>query len=210
MRRWGLALAMTAGLGISSPARAITFDFESTPAGSYTPSLAVTQDGLTLTITPEGYPGGSVVVVDNFSIPVGMGSRSVIGSQVIGVGGGGFSPLRFAFSKEIDEITFLFGDGGGDDDSPVTIHAYSAAGALLGTGTRPGPWTGFPVETMTLSFEGASYYVLSSLEFYGNNYDSIYWEVVNATPTVIPEAPVLYLLGLGLAGIGYGRGRGIF
>ncbi len=63
---------------------------------------------------------------------------------------------------------------------------------------------------MTLSFEGASYYVLSSLEFYGNNYDSIYWEVVNATPTVIPEAPVLYLLGLGLAGIGYGRGRGIF
>src|SRR5262245_59209269 len=109
------ALVALASLGsIAAPASAEQFTFEDVALGSYAPSLAVTNGSLTLTVTPEGNPGGYVIVNSEFVGVALLGLRSVVGSETSTLEGGRFSPLRFSFSAPVRAITFAFGDSGGD------------------------------------------------------------------------------------------------
>jgi len=189
---------------LAAPAAAESFTFETTPIGVYSP-LSVTDGSLTLTITTEGNPNGFIFVRDS-EVPL-LGSRSVIGSDTNPFRQ--FAPLRFTFSSPVDQITFAFGDAGGDNDSPVIIQAFNASNVLLGTLTDTyvgGVSTG---KTISGSFSAASYFILRSgtPETVPN---SIFWEVPSVTrsqQTPIPEPATVILLSTGLAGVGAANRR---
>jgi hypothetical protein len=184
-------------------AYADTFDFESTTPGYYTPSLAVTNGGVTLTVTTEGFPNG-YVDADNSGVPL-LGSVSVIGSQVDPLSSDEFAPLRFSFSAPVSAITFAFGDAGGDDDSPVVISAYNSADTLLGTLNGMYPAGDASGATLSGTFADADYFVLTSGPHTpDSNSDSIYWEVPDVTfdTSSTPEPGTFLLLGAALLGVG--------
>jgi hypothetical protein len=184
-------------------AYAETFDFESTTPGYYAPSLAVTNGGVTLTVTPEGFPNG-FVDVDNSGVPL-LGSLSVIGSQVDPINSDQFAPLRFTFSQPVTAITFAFGDAGGDDDSPVVISGYDASNNLLGTLSGLYPANDASGATLSGTFADADYFVLTSgPHTLDSNSDSIYWEVPSVTfdtTSSAPEPGTFLLLGAALLGV---------
>jgi PEP-CTERM motif len=202
-------LAVSAlALAFSTPAAfaATTFNFESTGIGYYAGALTVFDGATTMTVTPNGNPSG-FVLVDNgsvSSIPALLGTKAVIGSKVNPIASGQFSALRFTFSQLIDSITFNFGDAGGDNDTPVTIAAYSAGGTLLGSVTDTYP-TGFGTgKSQTLNFLGAKYYIASSLGGESND-NSIFWDISNfrlAAAGAVPEPAswAMMLLGFGIVG----------
>jgi hypothetical protein len=119
----------------STPAAAVQFDFETTAPGLYADGLSVTNSGLTLTVTPEA--SNAWIEIRDTGMP--LLARSAIGTGTNPPSVGGYVPMRFAFSSPIGSITFAFGDGGGDDDSPWTIAAYDSLDTLLvsNTGSYP-------------------------------------------------------------------------
>ena len=171
-----LSISLAAALS-TTIVSAIDFNFETTPGGFYIPSLSVTDSGLTLTVTAEGFPNG-YVFVGGSSVPL-LGSRSVIASQVNPLQVNGFAPLRFTFSSPVSAATIFFGDAGGDTDTPVIISAYNSVGNLIstinetyGAGVSSGKsvnWSGL----------GASYFIFTSLP--ADNPNSLWWEVGNVS-----------------------------
>jgi hypothetical protein len=195
-------LAVSLLLGCAS-IKAASFDFESTATGYYPGSLTVTESGLTLTITPEGFPNGFVAISPGAPVtppPPLLGSRAVIGTQVNPVSQDSqFAPLRFTFSSPVTSATFRFGDIGGDTDSPVKILAYDAGGTLLSTITDT---YGFGVATGKSDIwsgpGAASYFILTSQPDVNPN--SIYWEVLDvaAVPENFPTGLGLFVASAGL------------
>lgn len=193
-----LTLLVVASTAPGRPLVAATaFDFEDTAPGFYNPSLSVTEDGLTLTITTEGFPGG-FVAVDNQFVPPELGLVSVIGTQQAELSSGSFAPLRFSFSELVGDITFLVGDGGGDNDAPAFIRGYDDSDNLLGTLTIDSPWDGTPM-SLAGSFAGARYFLLESFGNQSNDH-SIFWEIssVERFNGAIPEPSSLALAASGL------------
>ncbi len=189
------ALLCAAGLAcLVSSAAADSFNFDNVTPGFYQSSLSVTDNGLTLTVTPEGNPSGFVDIAGS-GVPL-LGSLSAIGSNTNPLLVGEFTPLRFTFSSPVDAITFAFGDAGGDDDSPVTIQAFDALNNPLGTLTTDYPAGFADGKTLSGSFGDASYFLLSSGTTSGNA-NSIFWEVPSVTPSAVPEPTTFALLGCG-------------
>jgi hypothetical protein len=182
----------------AGPAGAASFDFESVPFGDYAGSLVVSNSGLTLTVTPEGFPNGFVAVT-NAGVPLLLGTRSVVGSQVSPINVDQFAPMRFTFSELISDITFAFGDSGGDDDSPWLIEAFDASNNLLAsmTGLYPAGFGGGMTASLSMAGAGASYFLLSSTPAF--NPHSLGWEVLDATVAAPePGSLLLFCSGLGV------------
>jgi hypothetical protein len=187
------------GLAAQFPVRtqAQAFLFETTPAGDYPGSLMVSSGSQTLTVTPEGFPSGSVTVLLRAS-PLNQGVTGNQGSTPVF---GSFAPLRFTFSQPIGSITFGFedavpgsapGTGGGDIDGSVTIQGYDSANNLLGTLFYNNPtYDGGTYETLGGNFSGASYFIASTASSPGNP-NSLVYEIVDST--VVPEPSSLALL----------------
>ena len=195
------SLSLAALLGITVSASAQSFLFETTVAGDYSGSLSVVNGGQTLTVTPEGFPGGSVTVLPR-NAPLLQG---VIGNQGSSIAGGAFAPLRFTFANPVDTITFGFMDNGGDIDGIVTIQGYDSSNVLLNTLATTDPtYDGSTYQTLSGAFGNASYFTITSSSPPGNT-DSLVYEAVAstlATGTPVPEpGSVALLVGAGIGGM---------
>ena len=198
-----MAAFAAVALAVTSPAvAATTFDMEGVALGFSAGSLTVVDGATTLTVTPDGNPTG-FIFVDNPRVPL-LGTKAVAGSRVNPLITGQFSALRFTFSQLIDSVTFNFGDGGGDNDSPVTISAFSAGNVLLGSVTDTYP-AGFGTgKSQTLNFLGAKYYIATS-GGPGDNDNSIFWDIGNFRVSVAAAVPepaswAMMLAGFGIVG----------
>ena len=169
------------------------FLFEDVQPGNYPGSLSVGAGGQTLTLTPEGFPNGSITVVQraeplNYGVSANQGSSPQSGH---------FAPLRFTFTVPVDTITFGFldaaGEGpGGDIDGSVTIEGFDGSNHLLGTLFYNNPsYDGGTYQTLSGTFGGASYFIASTSSPAGNM-NSLVYEIV--TSTAIPEPSTIALL----------------
>ena len=189
-------LALVSATAAVSFGAVVSFDFESTVGGTYAGSLIETNNGLMLTVTPDGYPGGSVLVREG-SIPAELGNKAIAGNQELAAQFGAFAPLRFTFSQPVSSITFAFGDLGADEsDSPVTIDAYDSGNTLLGSLTETYPGGFDAAKTLSGSFPNALYFVASSGTNFGNP-NSLVWEVQSVTfaQSEVPEPSTITVLG---------------
>lgn len=192
-------IACLASLAAQFPQKlqAQVFLFENVATGDYPGSLTVNSGIQTLTVTPEGFPNGSVSVVLRAS-PLDQGVVANQGSTSVS---GQFAPLRFTFSVPVASITFGFldaipgsapGAGGGDIDGSVTIRGFDSANNLLGTMFYNNPaYDGGTYQTLSGSFAGASYFIASTSSP-SDNMNSLIYEIVNST--VVPEPSSLAML----------------
>jgi hypothetical protein len=158
---------------VSLQAAVSSFNFESTPLGSST-SVSATDNGLTLNVTSTG----GWVIVGSSSVAL-LGSRSVIGSDQSTQAVDHFAPLKFSFSAPVSSVTFLFGDGGGDEDSPVTISAYNSLNVLLSSINDTYP-AGFATgKSAVWNGADASYFIVQSTPGFNNH--SLWWEASSVT-----------------------------
>lgn len=202
----GLVLFMSVFTNTSALA-ATAFDFEGTPLGATQGALVVTDGGVSLTVTTEGNPLGWLHVDNSDVALVGIG---VIGANNSILDVDDFQPMRFTFSQPISDITFSFGDTGGDDDSPWFINAFDAANNLLSahTGNYAADFDAGMTDTFNnIGGGGASYFIVSSTPTF-NPY-SMYWDVKDYSVAAIPEpeAYAMLLAGLGLIGFMAHRGK---
>lgn len=177
--------------------QAQVFLFENVAAGDYPGSLTVSSGIQTLTVTPEGFPNGSVSVLLRAS-PLDQGVIANQGSTSVS---GQFAPLRFTFAVPVASITFGFldaipgsapGTGGGDIDGSVTIQGFDNANNLLGTMFYNNPtYDGGTYQTLSGNFAGASYFIASTSSP-PDNMNSLVYEIVNST--VVPEPSFLAML----------------
>lgn len=211
MKLLPLAIASgAAALGgvMAAPANATTaFDMEGVSTGYYQGSLVVNDGPVGLTVSVEGHPDAYVFVYD-YHLPL-LGTRSVQGSYTNPTSLDGFAPLRFSFDHVIDSITFNFGDGGGDDDGPVTIAAYDLEGTFLGSLSASYPADYGDGKTLTLNFAGASYFVgwSASVGNGGYNANSISWDISAYTyrpaeTDAVPEPASWAMMIFGMFGVG--------
>lgn len=204
--RTTIVLAGTLAL-LSAPSAALAataFDLEGVAEGVYERSLTVTDGALAMTITAEG--ADYLTVLD---LGIGLlGQRSVYGNIFNPADDGDFVPLRFSFNQLISSITFNFGDGGGEDDGLVSIAAYTAGGALLGTATELFPEDFAEGKSLTLNVAGASYFIASTNA--PVNPHSLGWDIsAIQTAGVVPEPSTwaLMIAGFGAAGAALRRRR---
>jgi hypothetical protein len=193
----------------AAPSYAASFTFETTGTGSYS-SLTLTDSGLTMTLTRDG---GNFSVSDVAGASEGWGDRTVENSAQCGLSScpaGDFYNANF--SSGISFFRIQFGDFNADDDTPVTLRAYSGAdgtGTLLGTVNEI--WLGsdsFP-DFGVLSFGSATPILSVQFTAGGAFTNTLFWDNITTREdlSAIPEPATLLLIGFGLAAAAYRRRR---
>lgn len=187
----------------SLPASAAVFTFEGTPESTGLTTLAVTNAGLTATITRPGATFG----IEDISIaggPAAFGSRTLEPFS----GGTGNTPFVVNFSALQSSVSVTMGDFSPSDIDTLVLRAFAGVGGtgtLLGTTTVGLPNTsGFDVMTLTTAFPSIQSIVMIGGSTGSPNsvfYDNITTSAVTP-PTPAPDAgSAAVLLMLGMTGI---------
>jgi|SRR5579871_12699 len=157
------------------------FNFTNLSEGYYS-SVSQSLGGVTVTVNPAF---GFVAVFDGTNPPIGglpqgMSPNAVIGSDTIPPGVGTNKPiLTVTFSPPVSDVTFYYGDNGGDSDTPVVITPQGQAPFV---DTYP---VGFN-QTKTYHYQGpaiASAVIQSGTQAPNTNSNTLFWQFS------IPDAP---------------------
>lgn len=215
MKQTSVFVVLIAVAIVGTSQGAILFDFESlTPTslprnGAHT-LLPMTQGGLTVTLSRT--TGTAFDVVANTGSqagkPAAWGSNSLDPFFALP----GADAFLADFSMPLTSLSIEFGDyGPSDDDSPVTLTAYSglgASGSVVGADSQIwGANAGFP------SFGTAS--VSPRMPFRsvlftsgGQFTNSLFWDnMVVTTGSIIPAPGAVMLGGIGMGLVGWLRRR---
>lgn len=188
----------------------ITFNLEGQAVIASTTSISDTQNGLTLSVHRQDNGSFSIEDLTPF-VPAGFafGSRTISNFNGPFVAPG--STLVLNFSAPLTGGSISFGDFDGDDDSPVTLTAFSGlngTGANLGgasvaypIGLDFGTQGNAAIGTLTVSATGIQSVTISS----GGPFPgSLFFDNIVATTTttpVVPEPGSVVLLGSGLVAL---------
>jgi len=192
---WLCGVVVLVMLGPTQSTFGGAFDFETVAVGDYA-SLTLSDGPVVLTVTAESPLGGVWVRVPLPAVTGLLGSRAVVGVTPLAAVPDSYDRLRFAFSVPVFSITFAFGDGSSDVDTPVNVAGYSATDDFLGVLSFSGD--GSPGGTLSGVFAGASYFIVGSGSPIRND-NSLGWEVVDYSAAVpVPEPTSLAMLATGI------------
>lgn len=200
-------IATLLGCGLTTTASAsILWDFEEQPIASNptsVPSVVSTQSGVTLTVLKPDGSNLQIWDLSTFAGPPSWGMRSIGNFETT------TNPIVLNFSTAVSSFSLQTGDYDADDDSPVTIQAFSGlngTGSLLGTATADYP-AGKDVslgDVLTLGIPASgilSVVYTSGGAFPGSMFiDNVMASVGTVTtpePSTLAIASVASLLGLG-------------
>ena len=177
-----MKIYFVAGLGLSATcAYAVNFDFEGEASGFFGTPKTVSSGGVDLTLSSPQFV--YIFPDSNFA---GLGDHAVAGRQ-----GTAFTALTHEFSVDILSATFLFGDGGGDNDGTVSLDLYDGADNYITTVSQfHGNSGSVGSITINQTFRKA---VFTSLGGNSDNSLAQEWADVEA----VPEPATMTLLGLG-------------
>jgi hypothetical protein len=201
----GLGLVLAGGL-TSTASASILWNFEDQPISTNPTSVASitdTQGGVTLTVSK---PDGSNLQIWDLSVflgPPSWGMRSIGNFET------NTNPILFNLSSAVHGFSLQTGDFDADDDSPVTIRAFSGpngTGTLLGTASAPYPagntiLNGRDILTLSVGSAGIESVLYSSGDnqaFPGSMY------IDNVMANTVPEPSTLAIASVaGLMGLGF-------
>lgn len=172
-------------MSVAAFANAVNFDFESSAEGIYSNGTVFSNGGIDLTLAAEG---GSI----HLTSLAGSGlNKSVVGSSGSSLGTNPFQPLVHTFSTDIQSATFLYGDGGGDNDGTAFLQLFDSNNNLINTlSAFRGSVAGAQSFVINQTFRSARFTTNASF-----NAHSLFqeWSDVQA----VPEPATLTILSLG-------------
>ncbi len=173
------------GLLVVGVSHAVTFNWENLTAGT-SASYAQTVSGVTATATGVGGLVTAINPAGAAALP--FGTISLAGG--VSAPSNSWKPIRIDFSMALTDITVWFGDNGTDDDGTVTLTAYTASNAVVGS-SSVFRGTTLPAQSLTVLGSNIAYIIGGTSATPNGN--SVVWDNISSP---VPEPATMLALGL--------------